>query len=55
MRKPRHFFVYIMTNNQRSTCCTPVFTRDLPRRVFEHQKNFVPGFASRYKLTHLVY
>jgi putative endonuclease len=55
MRTPRHFFVYIMTNNPRSHVLYTGITGDLPRRVSEHKKKLVPGFTSRYNLTRLVY
>ena len=30
-------------------------TNNLPRRAYEHKKKLVPGFASRYNVTELVY
>jgi len=30
-------------------------TRDLQRRVLEHQRSLVPGFTRRYNITRLVY
>jgi putative endonuclease len=30
-------------------------TNNLPRRVYEHKEKLVPGFASRYNVTDLVY
>jgi putative endonuclease len=39
MRKPKHFYVYIMANNQR----------------FHVLYKLAPGFTSRYNLTRLVY
>jgi len=51
MLKPRHFYVYIMTNNQRFHVLYTGITGDLPRRVFEHKNKLVPGFTSRYNLT----
>jgi putative endonuclease len=55
MRKPKHFYVYIMTNNQRFHVLYTGITGDLPRRVFEHKSKLVPGFTGRYNLTRLVY
>jgi putative endonuclease len=55
MGRPKHFYVYIMTNNQRSHVLYTGITGDLPRRVFEHKNKLIPGFTSRYKLTRLVY
>jgi predicted GIY-YIG superfamily endonuclease len=37
MRKPKHFYVYVMTNNQRSHVLYTGITGDLPRRVNEHK------------------
>jgi putative endonuclease len=54
MRKPKHFYVYMMTNNQRSHVLYTGITGDLPRRVFEHRNKISPGFTSRYNLTRLV-
>ena len=51
MRKPKHFYVYIMTNNQRFHVLYTGITGDLPRRVFEHKHKLTPGFTSRYNLT----
>jgi len=55
MPKPRHFYVYIMTNNQRSHVLYTGITGDLPRRIFEHKHKLNPGFTSRYNLTRLVH
>ncbi len=55
MRKPKHFYVYIMTNNQRSYVLYTGITGDLPRRLHEHKHNLTPGFTSRYNLTRLVH
>jgi|HubBroStandDraft_4_1064222.scaffolds.fasta_scaffold84573_3 putative endonuclease len=54
MRKPKHFYVYIMTNNQRSHVLYTGITGDLPRRVFEHKHKLTRGFTSNYNLTRLV-
>ena len=55
MRKPRRFYVYIMTNRPRSHVLYTGITGDLQRRVFEHKNKLVSGFTSRYNLTRLVY
>ena len=55
MRKPKRFYVYIMTNGPRSHVLYTGITGDLPRRVFEHKNKLVPGFTSRYNLTRLAY
>jgi putative endonuclease len=55
MRTPKHFYVYIMTNNPRSHVLYTGITGDLPRRVFEHKSKLTPGFTSRYNLTRLVH
>jgi putative endonuclease len=55
MRKPKHFCVYIMTNNRRSHVLYTGITGDLPRRVFEHKNKVTPGFTSHCNLTRLVH
>jgi len=55
MRRPKQFFVYIMTNRPRSHVLYTGITGNLARRVFEHKNKLVPGFTSRYNLTRLVY
>ena len=51
----RHFYVYIMTNNPKSTVLYVGVTSDPRHRVWQHQNKLVPGFTSRYSLTSLVY
>jgi len=48
------FFAYIMTNPRKTVLYTGV-TNNLPRRVYEHKERLVPGFASKYNVTDLVY
>ncbi len=55
MRKPKQFYVYIMTNRPRSHVLYTGITGNLPRRVFEHKNKLVAGFTWRYNLTRLVY
>ena len=55
MRKPKHFYVYIMTNRPRFHVLYTGVTGYLLRRVFQHKNKLVPGFTSRYNLTRLVY
>jgi putative endonuclease len=49
------FYVYIMTNRQRSHVLYTSITGNLTRRIWEHKNKVVPGFTSRYNLTRLVY
>ena len=55
MRKPKRFWVYIMTNRPRSHVLYTGITSELPQRVFQHKNKVHPGFTSRYNLTRLVY
>lgn len=55
MRKPKHFYVYIMTNSTRSHVLYTGITGNLLRRVFEHKNKLISGFTSRYNITRLVY
>jgi putative endonuclease len=48
------YCVYILSNKAGSVLYTGV-TRDLPRRIEEHRSGEVPGFASKYGATRLVY
>lgn len=48
-----HVAVYIMANSRRTLYIG--VTNNLPRRVYEHKLQEVEGFASRYRLTKLVY
>ena len=45
MPKPKHFYLYIMTNHQRSHVLYTGITGDLPRRVFEHKHGLSEGFS----------
>jgi putative endonuclease len=55
MRKPKCFYVYIMTNGPRSHILYTGVTGNLDRRVFEHKNKVLHGFTNRYNLTRLVY
>ena len=55
MRKPKQFYVYIMTNGPKSAVLYTGITGNLPRRVWQHKNKLIPGFTSRYNLTRLVY
>ena len=50
----KHPAVYILSNKPRGTLYIGV-TSDLPKRIWEHKNNVVPGFSHRYSLHNLVY
>lgn len=50
----KHSFVYIMTNNYRTTFYIGV-TSNLSRRVLEHVEGKGSKFTKKYNLTDLVY
>ena len=47
------YYIYIMTNLS-GTLYTGM-TDNLEQRVYEHKHDLVPGFASKYMVTKLVY
>lgn len=49
----RQYHVYIMSNRSR-TLYTDM-TSNLAQRVHTHKQKSVPGFTSKYNVTHLVY
>jgi len=49
----KKYYVYIMTNHS-GTLYTGT-TDNLEKRIYEHRHNLVPGFASKYNITKLVY
>lgn len=49
-----YYFVYILSNNTRTTLYTGV-TNNLYRRIEEHQAGFVKSFSGKYKTYALVY
>jgi len=55
MRKPKLFYVYVMTNGPKAAILYTGITGNLPRRVWQHKNKLIPGFTSRYNLTRLVY
>ena len=48
------YFVYILASRYKGTLYVGV-TRDLAKRVGEHEGGFVPGFTKAYKVNMLVY
>ncbi len=50
----RQGYVYILASKRNGTLYTGV-TSDLPRRLYEHQNELVPGFTSRYGVKTLVW
>jgi predicted GIY-YIG superfamily endonuclease len=50
MRVPKRFYVYIMTNSQRSHTLYVGITGGLIHRVWQHKNKLIPGFTSRYNL-----
>jgi len=55
MRKPKRFYVYIMTNGPKPAVLYIGITSDLVRRVWQHKNKLTPGFTSSYNLTRLVF
>jgi putative endonuclease len=47
-------YVYILASQRNGTLYLGV-TRDLPRRLYEHQNELIPGFTSRYGVKTLVW
>jgi len=50
----KQYYVYLVTNRPRGVIYTGV-TSSLQRRLFEHREKLVPGFASLYNASRLVY
>jgi len=48
------FFVYILASKRNGTLYTG-FASDLPKRIWEHKHNCVPGFTQKYQVHRLVY
>jgi len=55
MRPTKQFFVYIMTNRQRSHVLYTGVTGCLVRRAWQHKNGQRGEFTSRYNLTRLAY
>jgi putative endonuclease len=53
-QKKYHFFVYIMSNHERSAYYIG-FCNNLVRRVIEHKYGFGSSFTKKYHLTDLLY
>ena len=54
MKKEYHFYVYIMSNHERTTLYIG-FTNHITRRIIEHKFELVSGFTKKYKLKYLIY
>jgi len=50
----RQFYVYIMASARNGTVYIGV-TNDLPRRVWEHERELVDGFTKKYGVHRLVW
>ena len=48
------YYVYILTNKPRGVLYVGV-TNNLDRRVLEHKEKVLKGFATKYRLSQLVY
>ena len=54
MLRDYNFWVYIVTNAHGSVLYIGM-TNDLARRISEHRAGEIPGFASDYRCTKLIY
>jgi len=50
----RTYYVYLLTNWNNKVIYVGI-TNDLERRIYEHKKKFVKGFAEKYNVNKLVY
>ncbi len=48
------YYVYILASKRNGTLYIGV-TNDLLKRVYEHKKNLIEGFTSKYQVHQLVY
>jgi putative endonuclease len=49
-----NYFVYIIASRKDGAIYIGV-SNDIVRRIYEHRNNVVPGFASKYNITRLVW
>jgi putative endonuclease len=49
-----NYFVYIIASRKDGAIYIGV-SNDIVRRIFEHRNKLVPGFASKYNITRLVW
>ena len=54
MRNKEHFWVYIMSNKQRTTLYIGI-TNNLYRRYQEHKNEVIEGFTKKYRCHELIY
>ena len=47
-------YLYILASRRHGTLYTGC-TTDLPKRIYEHREDHVPGFTRRYQVKRLVY
>ena len=52
--RERTYWVYMLSSRRNGTLYVGV-TSDLARRVWEHERGFVAGFTSDYRVTNLVW
>jgi putative endonuclease len=50
----KHYYTYILASKRNGTLYVGV-TSDLIKRVYQHRKNLVDGFTSKYQVHRLVY
>ena len=49
-----HYYVYILASRRNGTLYIGV-TSNLVKRVYEHKRDLIPGFTTRYGIHRLVY
>jgi putative endonuclease len=50
----KQFFVYLLCSKHNGTLYTGV-TSDLPKRIYQHKNDLVPGFTENYGVHQLVW